>query len=363
MTKISGGKLMHGWAVVRSGQPLEAVEVTTPVPTGTQVLLKTTFCGVCHSDLYFQDGYYDLGGGKRLSLKDRGVTLPFVPGHEAVGRVVAFGPEAKGVSAGDHRLVYPWAGCGRCKRCASGNEHMCLTPRSLGVFRSGGYGEYVLVDKPEHLIDFGNLDPALAATYACSGITAYSAVRKLSDVETDSPVVVIGSGGLGLAAISILTAIGYQKIIAVDVSDQKLGIARDAGAHVGVKATSGDLSAEIANAAGEPIYGVVDFVASSDTAKAGVAILARGGIYVPVGLYGGDLVLPLPTVPLRAITIRGSYTGSLRELRDLVDLARSGKVRAMPIERVPHENPNSALDRVRAGDVKGRLVLDAELHA
>ncbi len=132
---------MHGWAVVRSGQPLEAIEVTTPVPTGTQVLLKTTFCGVCHSDLYFQDGYYDLGGGKRLSLKDRGVTLPFVPGHETVGKVVAFGPDAKGVAVGDHRLVYPWAGCGHCKRCLSGNEHMCLTPRSLGVFRNGGYGE------------------------------------------------------------------------------------------------------------------------------------------------------------------------------------------------------------------------------
>ena len=87
---------MRGWAVVRNGQPLEAVEVTTPEPTGTQVLLKTTFCGVCHSDLYFQDGYYDLGGGKRLSLQDRGVTLPFIPGHETVGKVVAFGPQAKG---------------------------------------------------------------------------------------------------------------------------------------------------------------------------------------------------------------------------------------------------------------------------
>jgi len=182
--------------VVRNGQPLEAVEVTTPEPTGTQVLLKTTYCGVCHSDLYFQDGYYDLGGGKRLSLKDRGVKLPFIPGHETVGKVVALGPEAKGVAVGDHRLVYPWAGCGKCKHCLSGNDHMCLTPRSLGVFRDGGYGTHVLVDKPEHLVDFGNVDPALAATYACSGITAYSAVRKLSDVEPDSPVVVIGAGGL-----------------------------------------------------------------------------------------------------------------------------------------------------------------------
>jgi propanol-preferring alcohol dehydrogenase len=354
---------MHGWAVVRSGHPLEAIEVTTPVPTGTQVLLKTTFCGVCHSDLYFQDGYYDLGGGKRLSLKDRGVTLPFVPGHETVGRVVAFGPDAKGVAVGDHRLVYPWAGCGHCKRCLSGNEHMCLTPRSLGVFRNGGYGEYVMVDKPEHLIDFGNLDPALAATYACSGITAYSAVRKLSDVESDSPIVIIGSGGLGLAAISILAAFGYQRIVAVDVSERKLRTAQDAGAHVGVNAAASDLPAELTKAAGQPIYGVGDFVASTDTATAGLAVLAKGGSYIPVGLYGGDLTLSLPTIPLRALTIRGSYTGSLRELQELVDLAKAGKVRAMPVERVSHDNPNTALDRVRSGDVKGRLVLDADLHA
>jgi alcohol dehydrogenase, propanol-preferring len=354
---------MHGWAVVRSGQPLEAIEVTTPVPTGTRVLLKTTFCGVCHSDLYFQDGYYDLGGGKRLSLKDRGVTLPFVPGHETVGKVVAFGPDAKGVAVGDHRLVYPWAGCGHCKRCLSGNEHMCLTPRSLGVFRNGGYGEYVMVDRPEHLIDFGNIDPALAATYACSGITAYSAVRKLSDVENDSPVVIIGSGGLGLAAISILVALGYQRIIAVDVSEQKLRTAQDAGAHAVVNANSSDLPAELAKAAGQPIYGVIDFVASSDTAKAAVSVLAKGGSYIPVGLYGGDLTMPLPTIPLRALTIHGSYTGSLRELQELVDLAKAGKVRAMPVERVSHENPNPALDRVRSGDVKGRLVLDADIHA
>jgi propanol-preferring alcohol dehydrogenase len=131
-------EIMRGWAVVRNGAPLEAVEVTTPEPTGAQVLLKTTYCGVCHSDLYFQDGYYDLGGGKRLSLKDRDVTLPFIPGHETVGKVVALGPEAKSVAIGDHRLVYPWAGCGKCKHCLSGNDHMCLTPRSLGVFRDGG---------------------------------------------------------------------------------------------------------------------------------------------------------------------------------------------------------------------------------
>lgn len=355
--------MSRGWAVVRNGHPLEAVEITTPVPTGTQVLLKTTFCGVCHSDLYFQDGYYDLGGGKRLSLKDRGVTLPLIPGHETVGKVVAFGPEAKGVAIGDHRLVYPWAGCGKCEHCLSGEDHMCPTPRSLGVFRDGGYGAHVLVDKPEHLVDFGDVDPALAATYACSGITAYSAVKKLSAVGQDNPIVVIGAGGLGLAAISILAALGYQRIIAVDIGEDKLRVALEAGAHAGINASADDLVDALAKSAGRPIYGVVDFVASSATATAGIAVLARGGTYVPVGLYGGDLTLPLPTIPLRAITLRGSYTGSQRELRELVDLAKQGKLRPMPVERVSHDDPNTALDRVRSGALSGRLVLDAELHA
>lgn len=352
--------MKRGWAVVRNGAPLEAVEVSVPEPQGTEVVLKTTFCGVCHSDLYFQDGYYDLGGGKRLSLADRGVTMPFIPGHETVGRVVSIGPDAKGVEVGDHRLVYPWAGCGNCRHCDSGNDQMCLTPQSLGVFRDGGFGTHVVVPKPEHLVDFGDVDPALAATYACSGITAYSAVRKLKSLSSDDPVVVIGVGGLGLAGISILSALGSKSIIAVDISDEKLETAKASGATAVINSRSSDVPAAVTAAAGRAIYGVVDFVASTVTANAALAVLARGGVYVPVGLYGGDLSLQLPTIPLRALTIQGSYTGSQHELRELVELAKSGKLKPVPIERVPHADPNTALDRVRAGQIAGRLVLDAE---
>jgi alcohol dehydrogenase/propanol-preferring alcohol dehydrogenase len=348
---------MHGWAVVRSGGPLEELEMATPTPAGTQVLLKVTHCGVCHSDLYFQDGYYDLGNGRRMVLKDRGVTLPFIPGHETVGRVVAMGPDVKGVAVGDHRIAFPWAGCGSCARCSSDNEHMCLTPRSLGVFRSGGYGTHVMVDKPEHLLDFEGVDPALAATYACSGVTAYSAVRKLT-LAKQEPVVVIGIGGLGLAAINILHAFGSRNVIAVDVSDEKLRAAAAAGVTATVNARSESLAQDIQKAAGRPIINVVDFVASSETARAGVEVLAKGGIYVPVGLYGGDITLPLPTIPLRALTIQGSYVGSRQDMVELIQLAKDGKLLPTPIERVPHTDPNTALDRVRAGQLAGRLVLE-----
>lgn len=352
--------MKRGWAVVSNGMPLEAVETTVPVPQGSEIVLRTTFCGVCHSDLYFQDGFYDLGGGKRLSLADRGVKLPFIPGHETVGKVVAVGPDAKGVSIGDHRLVYPWSGCGKCRQCEAGDDHMCLTPQSLGVFRDGGFGTHVVAKQPGHLFDFGDLDPALASTYACSGITAYSAVRKLKEVHLSDPVVVVGAGGLGLAAISILSALGYEHIVAVDISDEKLETAKEAGATAIVNSKKGAVESSVSDLKIGPIFGVVDFVASSETARVGIAILAKGGIYVPVGLYGGDLSLQLPTIPLRALTIRGSYTGSRQELQELLDLAKSGKMKPVPIERVPHTDPNTALDRVRAGKVAGRLVLDAE---
>ena len=129
---------MRGWAVTENGKPLQDLDLPTPAPTGTQILVEVTHCGVCHSDLYFQDGYYDLGGGKRLMLSDRGVVLPLIPGHETVGRVVAVGPDVVGVAVGDQRIVYPWAGCGTCARCRTGTEQLCMTPRSLGVYRNGG---------------------------------------------------------------------------------------------------------------------------------------------------------------------------------------------------------------------------------
>ena len=130
---------MRAWAVVENGKPLKEIELPTPEPTGTEVLLETTYCGVCHSDLHIWDGHYDLGGGKTMNLKDRGVVLPLAMGHEIVGRVVKLGPDATGVKVGDLRIVYPWVGCGKCAACLSDEDNMCLTPRSLGVYQNGGY--------------------------------------------------------------------------------------------------------------------------------------------------------------------------------------------------------------------------------
>lgn len=350
---------MQGWAVVEIGTPLKEISAPTPEPKGTEVLVEVTHCGVCHSDLYFQDGYYDLGGGKRLSLADRGVTLPLVLGHETVGRVVKLGPDATGVKVGDHRVVYPWVGCGSCRRCRSGEEQLCLKPGTVGIFRPGGYGSHVIVPRGEHLVPLDGVDPAVAATYACSGITAYSAIKKVMPLAPDEPIVVIGAGGLGLAAIKILKALKHQAIIVVDLDKAKHATALQAGATVAVGGKDIDVTAEIIKAAGGPVMGVIDFVNASATARAGLDALTKGGTLVPVGLYGGDLTLSLPMMPLKGQSIRGSYVGSLQELRELIELAKSGALEPLPVERVPQAKANEAINRVRRGDVKGRLVLEA----
>lgn len=151
---------MRAYAVIENGKPLQPIELPTPEPEGAQVLLEVTHCGVCHSDIHIWDGFYDMGGGKVLTLKDRGVKLPLAMGHEVVGRVAKLGPQAaaSGLKPGDLRLVYPWVGCGTCAKCRSDEDNMCLAPRSIGVYQHGGYATHVLVPEPRHLVPIEPLD-------------------------------------------------------------------------------------------------------------------------------------------------------------------------------------------------------------
>ena len=252
---------MRAWAVVENGKPLQELEWPTPEPKGTEVLLEVTHCGVCHSDLHIWDGYYDLGGGKKMSLNDRGVKLPLAMGHEIVGRVVKLGPDASGVKVGDLRIVYPWLGCGECDMCRSDNDNMCtVVPRSLGVYANGGYGTHVIAPHPRHLVDPGNIDPAVAATYACSGITVYSAIKKAMPMSPDEAIVLVGAGGLGLNAIAILKAMGHRNIVVVDISAEKREAALKAGASKAVDGSGDGVTKRIIEAAGGPVLAVIDLV-------------------------------------------------------------------------------------------------------
>ena len=213
---------MKSFKVADFNAPLAEVDEPTPRPAGTQVLIKVKAAGVCHSDLHIWEGGYDLGHGRKpLSLKDRGVSLPRTMGHETVGEVVAFGPDVRpgdtaDLKIGDVALVYPWLGCGKCATCLGGDENMCLKPASLGVYCDGGYADHMTVPHPKYLLNLRGLDPVTAAPYACSGVTTYSALKK---VEKDfaTPVVIFGAGGLGLMALSLLKALGGKGAIVVDI--------------------------------------------------------------------------------------------------------------------------------------------------
>ena len=354
---------MRAWAVVENGQPLKEIELPTPEPKGTEVLLEVTHCGVCHSDLHIWEGFYDVGGGQKMSLVDRGVTLPLAMGHEIVGRVVKLGPDATGVKPGDIRIVYPWLGCGTCEACLAEEDNMCtVAARSLGVYQHGGYGTHVVAPHSRHLVDPGTLDLAVAATYACSGITVFSAIKKVMPVPPSEAIVLVGAGGLGLNAIAVLKAMKHQNIVSVDISPEKRAAATKAGAHKVVDG-SGDgaeVTKRIIDAAGGPVLAVIDLVNGTATARFAFGALRKGGRLVQVGLFGGELMLPLPIMAIRALTVRGSYVGNPKELRDLVKLAQDGDLEALPVATVPQSQAHDALMRLRDGQVTGRLVLKAE---
>ncbi len=354
---------MRAWAVVENGKPLQELELPTPEPKGTEVLLEVTHCGVCHSDLHIWEGYYDVGGGQKMSLKDRGVVLPLAMGHEIVGRVVKLGPDATGVKVGDVRIVFPWLGCGTCETCLNEEDNMCVhAARSLGVFQNGGYGTHVIAPHPRHLVDLGTLDPAVAATYACSGITVYSAIKKAMPIPPNEAIVLVGAGGLGLNAVALLKALKHQNIVSVDIDPVKREAALKAGAHKVVDG-SGDGAAvtqRIIDACGGPVLAVIDLVNGTATARFAFGALRKGGRLIQVGLFGGELMLPLPIMAMRALTVRGSYVGNPKELRELVQLAQDGSLEALPVATVPQSQAHEALMRLRDGKVTGRLVLKAE---
>jgi alcohol dehydrogenase/propanol-preferring alcohol dehydrogenase len=193
---------MTSYQVEEFGKPLVQALRETPVPQGEEVVLRITRCGVCHSDVHMQDGYFDLGGGHRLDVA-RTVRPPRTLGHEIAGTVVALGPRAQGVRAGDRRVAFPWIGCGVCALCRAGEEHLCGNPQALGVARDGGFATHVVVPHARYLVDPGNLEDDQACTYACAGLTAYSALRKVGQLAPDAPLLVVGAGGVGLSGIRL----------------------------------------------------------------------------------------------------------------------------------------------------------------
>jgi propanol-preferring alcohol dehydrogenase len=351
---------MISHAITQLGQPLQRLDTATPTPSGSQVLLRTLASGVCHSDVHTWQGWYDLGQGKRLDMASRGVALPLTLGHEIVGEVVAAGPDAlaAGVLPGQRRLVYPWIGCGGCRVCQRGREHLCAKPAFLGIFRNGGYASHVSVPHPRYLLDIADLAPAQAAPYACSGLTAFSAIGKLDTaVLAEEPVVVIGAGGVGLMAVSLLGRLAGRAPVVVEPDAGRRQAALDAGASAAIDPDAPGAASAIRAAAGGAVWAVIDCVGAGRTVQLGLDLLTKGGQLVQVGLFGGEVTLSTPLVPMRAISLIGAYIGSLAELQALLALMLERRLRPVPVHCRCLDDADSALHDLEHGRVVGRLVL------
>ncbi|WP_420464127.1 alcohol dehydrogenase catalytic domain-containing protein [Candidatus Palauibacter sp.] len=337
------------------GAPLELAEAPTPEPTGTEVLVRIHACGVCHSDVHLRQGYFEMGGGRKLDV--RAVReLPFTLGHEIVGEVAAFGPDAERISIGDGRVVFPWIGCGACGFCSSAREHLCNQPRALGTHLDGGFADHVTVPHPRYLFDYGDVPAELACTYACSGLTAYSALRKAERWLNDQ-LVIVGAGGVGFAGIQLARALFDAELIVVEVDAAKLDAARWAGAAHVVDARKDDAAKQLKRLTNGGCAAVVDFAGSTASAGLGFRTVAKSGGLVVVGLLGGSLSVPLPLLVLKDLTVEGSDLGSLQEMAELMALVRSGRVDPIPYTTRPMAEAESSLRDLEAGRVVGRVVL------
>lgn len=357
---------MKAARIVKPKDPMQMEELESVEPRGGEVVVKVESSGVCHSDLHLWEGGYDLGDGTFLDVTDRGIKYPVTPGHEIAGHILKTGPDVKGYSAGDRVLVYPWLGCGKCTTCMDGDENLCETPGSIGLFRDGGYAEEVIVPDYRHLVRIDGIDSDAATSLACAALTAYTAVKK-ANVNSPEHIVVMGAGGLGLMGIQIAKAVTKAKIICVDLDDEKLKTARSMGADFvvnsnvlgSVAAGSGSAAEKIISiCGGKGVESVIDFVNAPQTAKTGLAVLRKRGILVLVGLFGGKIDLSLVTVPLKALTIQGAYTGNYSDLVELVELARNGAINPKIAKRYKLDEANNALEDLRARKINGRAVIN-----
>jgi D-arabinose 1-dehydrogenase-like Zn-dependent alcohol dehydrogenase len=342
-------------SLVAYGQPLCETIVDCPAPRGSEVLVRIERCGVCHSDLHLQDGYFALGGDKRLDItKDR--PLPFTLGHEIAGVIESAGPDAEGATVGRRIAVYPWIGCGSCTACSAGEENLCSKHRHLGIAADGGFASHVLIPHPRYLIDYAPLSPAFAGPLMCSGLTAYGALKHLGDHAERGPVLLIGLGGVGMMGLAITRALFRTPPIVADIDAQKRDAALAAGAAAAYDPADPQARRAILSATGG-VLAACDFVGSDRSLQFATGVLGRGGKVVVTGLLGGMFSMAAAMFAIKAMTIEGTLTGTLAQARELIELARAGKIAPIPTHDRPLSEAQAALDDLRAGKVVGRTVL------
>lgn len=345
---------IHRQSLTAYGKPLCETIAEVPEPQGTEVQLRIARCGVCHSDLHMQDGYFLLGDGKKLDVR-AGRSLPFTLGHEIAGTIEAVGPDAD-AKPGSEAAVYPWIGCGQCAACRAGDENICAASRHLGVTADGGFATHVLVPHPRYLIDYAPLSAAYAGALMCSGLTAYAALKRLADRAARAPLLLVGLGGVGLMGLALARAMYGTAPFVADIDARKRAAAIAAGASEAFDPADPTARKAILKASGG-IYAACDFAGSDTSLNFATSVLAKGGKVVVTGLIGGAYATAVAMFPLKAMTIEGTTTGTLAEARELVDLVRNQLIAPPPITERPLSEASATLDDLRAGKIVGRVVL------
>ena len=335
-------------------QPFELRDVPQPDPGPGQVLIKVGGAGACHSDLHLQEWDGEL-------LEAMGFTMPFTLGHENAGWVEALGDGVSGFEVGEPVAVYgPW-GCGRCWNCRASRENYCEQPGEHGgmgggLGTDGGMAEYLLVPAARLLVPLGDLDPAAAAPLGDAALTPYHGIkRSLPKLRAGSSAVVIGIGGLGHLAVELLRELSPATIIAVDIDESKLTLARELGAHETVVSdeSAADTIRGMTRGLGAEL--VLDVVGNDATLALAAAVTRQQGDLTILGIGGGTLPVSFFSVPYE-VSIQTTYWGSATELMEVLDLARAGRLTAhattYPLEEAP-----AVYERLAKGEIAGRAVI------
>jgi propanol-preferring alcohol dehydrogenase len=336
---------MQAAIVEQFGKPLVLREVDIPTPGPGQILVKTEACGVCHTDVHAADGDWPVKP-----------TPPFIPGHEAIGRVAAVGAGVTLVKEGD-RVGVPWlySACGHCEYCLSAWEPICADAKFGGYTQNGGFADYLLAD-PGYVAHIpAGLDPIQAAPLICAGITTYKGIKE-AQVKAGDWIVISGAGGLGHLAIQYAKIMGLQ-VCAVDIDDGKLALATQLGADLVVNAKHPGAVEAVRKGTSGGAHGVLITAPSLSAFKQGVAMTRKRGTCVLVGLPPGDFPVPLFDVVANCITIRGSFVGNREDMAETLAFAAQGRVKA-DIELEPLSDINSVFSRLKQGKVAGRVVID-----
>jgi propanol-preferring alcohol dehydrogenase len=333
-------------AVVRAfGQPLVIEDVPVPVPGRGEILVKVRACGVCHTDLHAASGDWPVKPQP-----------PFIPGHEAAGVVAALGPDVTGFRLGD-AVGVAWLhdACLACEYCETGWETLCEHQHNTGYSVNGGFAEYVVASAAFAARLPANVDFAAIAPILCAGVTTYKGLKE-TETRPGEWVVISGVGGLGQVAIQYAKAMGL-KVVALDIAEDKLKLARDSGAEHAVNALSADAVETVLQATAGGAHGILVTAVSTAAFAQALKMVRRKGTISLVGLPPGEFPTPIFDVVLKRITVRGSIVGTRRDLDEAIAFAAEGKVCAQ-ITKAPLADINAIFERMKAGKIDGRMVLD-----